>query len=212
MTSIQTVLYKYQKHVDNKSESNSAQEEVKTYSIEEIAIKVSIEFCLNINETGYLFNEIYEFFMENGLKENFIKQLCPPIVAGQFRKEYIPEAILEKLIIYLEAKGDYKVLEKIIQQLDLSKYPDTSNNAGSQTTNKTPKGIVPGLQSHKISMKAYLEVLCSTNCMVSALLFLYTSEVKEDGGCKQILEMMHKNMEEKKSQEELERKRNTNTR
>ena len=73
MTSIQTVLYKYQKHVDNKSESNSAQEEVNTYSIEEIAIKVSIELCLNINETGYLFNEIYEFFMENGLKENFIK-------------------------------------------------------------------------------------------------------------------------------------------
>ena len=57
-------------------------------------------------------------------------------------------------------------------------------------------------------MKDYLEVLCSTNCMVSALLFLYTSKSNEEGGCKQILEMMHKNMEEKKGQEEIERKRN----
>lgn len=88
--------------------------EQKNYSIEDIAIKVSIEFCLNINETGFLFNEIYEFFRENGLRENFINLLCPPIVAGQFRKEYIPEEILEKLIVYLEAKSNYKLLEKII--------------------------------------------------------------------------------------------------
>ena len=44
--------------------------------------------------------------------------------------------------------------------------------------------------------------------MVSALLFLYTSKSNEEGGCRQILEMMHKNMEEKKGQEEIERKRN----
>ena len=59
-------------------------------------------------------------------------------------------------------------------------------------------------------MRDYLEVLCRNNCMVSALLYLFTSEAKEDGGCKQILEMMHKNMEDKKGQEELERKRNQN--
>jgi len=57
-------------------------------------------------------------------------------------------------------------------------------------------------------MRAYLEVLCSTNCMVSALLYLYTCDAKEEAGCKQILEMMHKNMEEKKSSEELQHRRN----
>jgi len=60
-------------------------------------LNVSIEFGLNINETKFLFNEIFEFFREKDLKENFINLLCPPIVAGQFRKEYIPEAILRKL-------------------------------------------------------------------------------------------------------------------
>ena len=139
----------------------------KNYSIEDIAIKVSIEFCLNINEAGFLFNEIYEFFRENGLRENFINLLCPPIVAGQFRKEYIPETILEKLIVYLEAKSNYKLLEKIIQQLDLSKYPDkAANRTGPQQTM---------MMHQNISMRAYLEVLCSTNCMVSALLYLYTA-------------------------------------
>ncbi|MFO0116295.1 MAG: hypothetical protein ACK521_01275 [bacterium] len=113
MTSIQTVLYKFKKHVDDK-EVTETPEEAKSYSIEDIAIKVSIEFCLNINETSFLFTEIYEFFRENGLRENFINLLCPPIVAGQFRKEYIPESIMEKLIVYLEAKGNYKLLEKII--------------------------------------------------------------------------------------------------
>lgn len=57
-------------------------------------------------------------------------------------------------------------------------------------------------------MRPYLEVLCSTNCMVGALLYLYTSQASGDAGCKQILEMMHKNMCDKKSQEDLERKRN----
>lgn len=133
MTSIQTVLYKFKKHADDK-EVSDANEEAKSYSIEEIAIKVSIEFCLNINESAFLFTEIYEFFRENGLRENFINLLCPPIVAGQFRKEYIPESILEKLIVYLEAKGNYKLLEKIIQQLDLSKYKANRTQPGAQKT------------------------------------------------------------------------------
>lgn len=57
-------------------------------------------------------------------------------------------------------------------------------------------------------MRSYLEVLCSTNCLVSALLYLYTSVANEDAGCKQILEMMHKTMVDKLSQEEMERRKN----
>ena len=34
-------------------------------SIEEIAIKVAIEFCLNIGETDYLFNDVFALFVEN---------------------------------------------------------------------------------------------------------------------------------------------------
>jgi hypothetical protein len=125
---------------------------------------VAIEFCLSINESAFLFTEIYDFFRENGLRDKFIQLLCPPIVAGQFRKEYVPEAILEKLVTHLEDKGNYKVLEKIIQQLDLSKYSDGNPFAkdAAKTTQTT-------------AIRPYLEVLCSNNCLVSALLYLYTS-------------------------------------
>lgn len=68
------------------------------------------------------------------------------------------------------------------------------------------------MMHQNISMRAYLEVLCSTNCMVSALLYLYTAQTNGDAGCKHILEMMHKNLCEKKGQENLELKRNSATR
>jgi hypothetical protein len=193
------VLYKFQKHTQPKPASES-QEDAKNYSIEEIAIKVSIEFCLNINEASFLFSDVYDFFRDNGLRDNFINLLCPPIVAGQFRQEYIPEAILEKLVVYLESKSNYKVLEKIIQQLDLTRYSD--GNPFSR-----PDKPQASIQSH-VSMRSYLEVLCSTNCMVSALLYLYTSTTNEDAGCKQILEMMHKSICDKKGQEQIERSKN----
>ena len=112
MTSIQTVIYKYNTKasseksggstgLDTNSNEDSAENE-KQFSIEEIAIKVSIEFCLNIGEVNYLFTDIYEFFKEKELKDKFILLLCPAIISGQFRNEHIPETILLKLIYIYE--------------------------------------------------------------------------------------------------------------
>ena len=42
-----------------------------------------------------------------------------------------------------------------------------------------------------------LEFVCKNNCMVSALLYLFTSDSKDKGGCEQILSMLLKNMEQK---------------
>ena len=89
MQSIQTVIFKYNKSGSEKSggstgiESNEdSSESDKQFSIEEIAIKVSIEFCLNIQEVHYLFTEIYDFFKEKGLRDKFILLLCPAIISG----------------------------------------------------------------------------------------------------------------------------------
>lgn len=38
------------------------------FSLEEVAIKVAIEYCLAISEVEFLFNEIYTFFLENELE------------------------------------------------------------------------------------------------------------------------------------------------
>ena len=78
------------------NDSDESQEDI--YSIDKIAIKVSIEFCLQIQEVDYLFTDIYRFFCEKNLEDKFIMHLCAPIIAGQFRKEFIPESILQKLV------------------------------------------------------------------------------------------------------------------
>ena len=86
----------------------------------------------------------------------------------------------------------------------MSKYPDKPvARSGQQQTM---------MMHQNISMRAYLEVLCSTNCIVSALLYLYTAQTSGDAGCKHILEMIHKNICEKKGQENLELKRVSATR
>lgn len=84
------------------------------FKIEDIAIKVAIEFCLRIGETEYLFDAIFNFFVEKDLSDKFVGQLCAPILASQFRKEFIPEHIVLKLIHMYESKKQFKVLEKII--------------------------------------------------------------------------------------------------
>jgi hypothetical protein len=83
---------------------------------------VAIEFCLSINATHFLFTEIFQIFVDNDLEKEFIQNLEPFVIAGQFRKEIIPELIIRKMIKHYEDKSNLKVLEKIIQQLDFSDY------------------------------------------------------------------------------------------
>ena len=100
LTSIQTVIFKFKTSnqdsdsTHNDSDDVNSSTEEKDFSIDKIAIKVSIEFCLQISEVDYLFGDIYRFFVEKELEDKFISHLCAPIIAGQFRNEYIPEHVL----------------------------------------------------------------------------------------------------------------------
>ena len=81
----------------------------------------------------------------------------------------------------------------MIQQLNLSHYTDY--------------GLKPG----SISVRQQLEVGCKNYCLVSALLYLFTSDAKDKGGCQQILNMMLKNLEEKRNLERLQEKRGSDS-
>lgn len=72
------------------------------YQADSIVIKVAIEFCLTINATFFLFSEIYSAFYEQGLEGKFMQNLEPFILSGQFKKEIIPENIIQKLIQFYE--------------------------------------------------------------------------------------------------------------
>ena len=194
LTSIQTVIFKYKNSHSSQSDSthndsDSSQEE-KDFSIDKIAIKVSIEFCLQIQEVDYLFNDIYRFFAEKDLQDKFIQHLCAPIIAGQFRTERIPEYILQKLVRMYEDRQEFKILEKIILNINVESYQRRAGHQAHDTSGPMGKGI-----------RSYLEVVCKSHCMVSALLQLQTSDRSQQvrEGCMQILTMLLNNMETQKA-------------
>ena len=95
-----------------------------SYQAYVIAIKVAIEFCLNINATDFLFSEIIQVFKQHGLWLKFIQNLEPFIMSGHFKNELIPEKILAEFLDYYEKKdlSDKRNLERIVQQLELKQY------------------------------------------------------------------------------------------
>ena len=212
LTSIQTVIFKFKTNDGMGSQTDSTHNDSDesyedNFSIEKIAIKVSIEFCLQISEVAYLFADIYRFFVEKDLEDKFISQLCVPIIAGQFRNEYIPEEILQKLVRIYEDRQDFKILEKIILNINIAPY-QKKRGEESGSSNQ----VVAASQAKGV--RAYLEVVCKSHCMVSALIQLQTSDrsqhVRE--GCSQILHMLLNNMETQKAiaeQDELAMRANS---
>lgn len=78
--------------------SSSSSSMINTSQIDEVAIKVAVEFCLAISDVKFLFGDIYQFFVGVGLEDLFIEHLCAPLLTGQFSAEYVPEDLLLKLI------------------------------------------------------------------------------------------------------------------
>ena len=61
LSTIKTVIFKFKSNAEDgmRNDLSEDQQEDKKFQIEEIAIKASIEFCLSIYETQFLFTEIY---------------------------------------------------------------------------------------------------------------------------------------------------------
>ena len=77
-------------------------------------MKVAIEFCLQINATYFLFTDIFQLFQERQLESKFLSCLEPFILAGQFKKEQLPEQVIQMIVGYYQEMKNFKVLEKVI--------------------------------------------------------------------------------------------------
>ena len=80
--SITTVIHKFGKKDPKTDTDKSESTDDTNYSVDAIAIKVSIEFCLNIQATAFLFSDIFNIFIENGLSDEFVRHLEPFIISG----------------------------------------------------------------------------------------------------------------------------------
>mgnify|MGYP000987890549 CR=1 FL=1 len=72
--------------------------------MEQTIIKTAIEFCLNIEALDYLFQDVYDFFFDKFLNEEFVKCLEPFIMTGKFKKCIIPMNLVRKLVYLHEEK------------------------------------------------------------------------------------------------------------
>ena len=178
LTSIQTVVNKYHQ-AKIKSENPPSPQNQGGFSIEEVAIRVSIEFCLTIKDVEFLFAEIYSFFEEKGLSQQFVKNLQCPIIAGSFQRECVPSDLLLKLIRAEEEKREYSTIEQIILNINMMPYNGKVNQQGQ-------------------SIRKILKQVAQKHCLIgAALLLLQTSQklriAKQD--CTLVLNMLLNTME-----------------
>lgn len=77
------------------------EQKIDTY-IEQCIIKTAIEFCVSIKALDFLFTEVYTFFEEKLLQDEFVEVLEPFVMSGQLRKHLLPNNIIRKLIHRLD--------------------------------------------------------------------------------------------------------------
>ena len=128
------------------------------FSIEEVAIRVSIEFCLAISDVEFLFGDIYSFFEKKDLSQQFVNNLCAPIIGGSFVKTCVPQDLLLKLIRAEEVKREYNKIEQIILNINMIPYNGKVNQQGQ-------------------SIRKILKQVAQKHCLIgAALLLLQTSQ------------------------------------
>ena len=147
--------------------------------IEKIAIKASIEFCLQTGDHDFLFDKIYSIFADNDLENPFHQTLSTLLMAGKLPDVAIPESILRKIIYGFEQKTKHEKLERLILNIDVANYSKDSEEGSGE--NEEAK-----------SVRTYLEQVCKNHFMVSGILQLQTSDQSKDAnpGCSAILDML----------------------
>ena len=70
-----------------------------SFKIEHIVIQAALEFCLQVTDHCFLFNEVYNFFKEKNHESAFLRILSAGLQSGMLSDVVIPEHILRKIIL-----------------------------------------------------------------------------------------------------------------
>ena len=74
-------------------ETQSMEEELGTL------VRLSIDFCVSISDSTFLFYDLINLLKEYKLEDKFLEQLKPFIMAGRFQTWELPKEILEDNVI-----------------------------------------------------------------------------------------------------------------
>ena len=93
-----------------------------SFKIEHIVIQAALEFCLQVTDHCFLFNEVYNFFKEKNHESAFLRILSSGLMCGMLPNVVIPEHILRAIIKSCEVQRKYEDVENIILNINISEY------------------------------------------------------------------------------------------
>ena len=145
--SVDTVDKTILSEVDTLKNQEKSKEMLEKYKT---LIRITIEFCVTIQDCFFLFYDLFLMFQEENLESTFLDELKPFIMAGRFQNWNLPIDILENQILgHIKASNTPDTVEKVIINLSLKECP-------------------------KELMQELIEY-CEENCLSSGLLYLHTS-------------------------------------
>lgn len=76
----------------------------------------SAEACLALEDTSYLFGQLYDFYADSGIESIFVDQMEPFVLSGRLR--HLPIPVTQKLISACSSNQNFELAEKIIWHVD----------------------------------------------------------------------------------------------
>ena len=141
----------YQYSIINTSMDFSSTNPNKIIEIFSKCINICIEFCIEINEVGFLLNHIQPNFDTKGYLEMFIEKLEPFILCDKIKNTQLGQITISRIIsIYIKNKK-YHTLSQILIHLD-----------------------VQSIETEEI------KYICSEHCLIPPLIYIYMNDKDEN--------------------------------
>lgn len=78
--------------------------------------RLCAEACLSLQDTEFLFGDLYDLYTDNGIDTIFVKEMEPFVLDG--RLSQLPIPVVQRLINSCKANEEYELAEKLIWHVD----------------------------------------------------------------------------------------------
>ena len=125
-------------------------------------INISIEFCIEMNDIDYLFNQIQPTLDNNRLSDLFYERLEPFILCDKIKNQNIGDLTISKIVDLYIKKGKFDMLSRLLTHLDIQSIKDES-----------------------------IINICTENNLVTPLIYIYMNAGDKEENCFKPIEIMY---------------------